>query len=912
MVLRSPRSWNDASQLLRSPVDDPRFGLDALIGALNTLDQAKALQEMQTSQRDMAQAQRDQIQAARKDQRRARTQAAHVGGLAGGGGAPHGNLSGGGAGNGVIPRDVVVPDAIKRGNPNIDRAVNFNLSQTNPHAASLAGDLRANGINVPTNAAESIAAAFRSSQQQMPTQESIRSLVASMMPAGMARPSSGGSNPLADRIVNAVRNATGAIRSNPLQQPSVMETKPATRAFPGRGVPPGGGPATGAPTGTPPSTMPGRQQTPTGTRTPAGGQMTDDGWNNLRNRKPDTTPPSGPWDYAGSGQTSLTPTPDSIAAMARQRMASGNMNGLAQDVMSQVMQSVGQQQGVGGLPTADALVAAIRQAAMSNPAANGTTPANGQYRTITDPRTGQPMVIALPQTGSGPQGSFDPNAAWPGSGAPIAPPGTNPQMNIVADPNSRSGYTGGVGAPQGAIQSNVANNGVSWDNVNQYDPILVDAQNKYGVPASLLKAMMVIETGGANVCRGGDGTGGGASCGPMQVKGDIWNGLAGCYDQSDVTCNIMTAAALLKQGYDQTGSWEGAIRSVYFTQTDTGTGITQDQYVAEAMRLMSVVDAAAPGGGTAPAPNGQYPQAGLGGTGGPLLGAPVGTSAPANQPAIPGSNALLPGGTFDPSKVFPGSGALMDPAVVAAAKAQRDGLAPPPANINVIGGGGGPAGPVPIDTTVAPLVIDNNPNLRTSFGPNAEPVATENPQTTSYLDSLIPGGSASYLAQTNGPNGKGPYGFKDQVGVGQYCNYWDWNCDAHTGLDILTNGSQEFNSLVSGKVVCTGEGSNVADTTRSGYSCGSYPDLSQGGGVGNLTIQTEDGAMVTYGHTKTSYYNVGDQVQFGQPIGMSGYDSGWHVHLEVRLPIAPDGGYVLVDPNVYFNNGYCDRGFCAY
>lgn len=48
-------------------------------------------------------------------------------------------MSGGGGETPGIPSGVEVPDLIKRLNPNIDRALNFDLASTNPHAAGLLG-----------------------------------------------------------------------------------------------------------------------------------------------------------------------------------------------------------------------------------------------------------------------------------------------------------------------------------------------------------------------------------------------------------------------------------------------------------------------------------------------------------------------------------------------------------------------------------------------------------------------------------------------------------------------------------------------------------------------------------------------------------------------------------------------------
>jgi murein DD-endopeptidase MepM/ murein hydrolase activator NlpD len=71
------------------------------------------------------------------------------------------------------------------------------------------------------------------------------------------------------------------------------------------------------------------------------------------------------------------------------------------------------------------------------------------------------------------------------------------------------------------------------------------------------------------------------------------------------------------------------------------------------------------------------------------------------------------------------------------------------------------------------------------------------------------------------------------------------------------------------------------------------------------------GAVVVYGHMKSSNYQAGDQVTAGHPVGLSGTAVIPHVHLDVLLPVGTNGEYMLVDPNLYFNNYYCDRGYCV-
>lgn len=522
--------------------------------------------------------------------------------------------------------------------------------------------------------------------------------------------------------------------------------------------------------------------------------------------------------------------------------------------------------------------------------------------------SGTRMPTSIP--GGAPQGSFiDENwdqlltaKPWP----------TSPESQIWREtenriygnpavtqlPNTGTSQPGYVGQP-GKLGS------YGNQTIDQWDDAFIAAGTKYGVDPTLLKAMMEIESGGngnlsLDDCRYNDGTGI-PSCGPMQIKPDIWGRVASVPEQ------IEQAAKILADGVNsgQYATHRDALFGIYFPGNDPN-GTTQGSYGARVDELQRQMGPYTPGGpGTGGTPSTIPPTQGGPGTGGIPAGQP-----PVDGPWFPGANMPIPGhGTPFPgfpgsNVIIPGHGPSMGqqpPGPTSGIPGQvTPGQVPP--NVNIIKPPD--TGTLPLNPVQPVITLNNNPSLRTQWGPNTEPVITENQSTVGWMDLLAPGLSATYLADPNA------YGFKEDQGIAMYCDYWDWSCTAHTGIDIGTNGSTQFNSLVSGKVVCTGAGSNQADTTRSGYSCGSYEDV--GGGIGNLTVETPDGAMVTYGHTRSSMYGVGQQVQAGQPLGMSGNNNGYHTHIEVRLPIAPDGGYVLVDPNAYFGGYYCDKGYCPF
>ena len=90
--------------------------------------------------------------------------------------------------------------------------------------------------------------------------------------------------------------------------------------------------------------------------------------------------------------------------------------------------------------------------------------------------------------------------------------------------------------------------GGDWSGVDQWNAQIQAAANQYGVPANLIKSVMKLESGGANL-----GMNGAGAVGPMQVVASIWGGLG--YNLNDPGQNIMAGAAILKQMYDSYSGW---------------------------------------------------------------------------------------------------------------------------------------------------------------------------------------------------------------------------------------------------------------------------------------------------------------------------------------------------------------------
>ncbi len=129
--------------------------------------------------------------------------------------------------------------------------------------------------------------------------------------------------------------------------------------------------------------------------------------------------------------------------------------------------------------------------------------------------------------------------------------------------------------------------------------------------------------------------------------------------------------------------------------------------------------------------------------------------------------------------------------------------------------------------------------------------------------------------------------------------YRDWgggDIEFHKGVDFGVPHGTEICSVADGTVVKTYTA--CTHDYPKDYGCGC------GGNYGNyVDILTEDGQYyITYGHMSEVYVNVGDKIQNGQVVGLSGctgWSTGNHLHLEMRL------GYEqgeLIDPLTYIQD----------
>lgn len=486
-----------------------------------------------------------------------------------------------------------------------------------------------------------------------------------------------------------------------------------------------------------------------------------------------------------------------------------------------------------------------------------------------------------PQAPQAPQLPAIPNGTtpFPQQGAPsttggVAPQGGLPPIPAPGVPTPPGGAPAAVPGP--AAPTSTAGGLGSYGNasIDKYDSTFLAAGKQYGVDPASLKAMMEIESGGngdypIDQCRS-DGTGV-DSCGPMQIKAIYHGGQAPTTEDQ-----IMQAAGILAdyKSANPGATDRDALFAVYFTGDDPN-GTTQGSYGARFDELVGQIGAAP----VAPA------------------AAPTAVTPGGTTPVIPGSDVRIQ----DAPPADPGTAGAITDAGMGGVSPLIPGAAEPksaiPGNIAApaTSPGGGFNGTVAEETGV--------------MAPNGQPIGTDDLPSRAWADAIVPGGAANST-----------YGFGDDQGISMYCNYRDWSCTQHTGLDIGTGeGSAPINSTSAGTVVCYGEQSAA---NNPGVGCGAYTD--SGGGMdggyvddsgtvhssGNLSVLMPSGAVIIYGHMRSSNYGLGDQVPAGGQIGMSGENNGYHVHAEVQLPIGAGGLYQLVDPNLYYAGGYCSQGFC--
>jgi hypothetical protein len=252
---------------------------------------------------------------------------------------------------------------------------------------------------------------------------------------------------------------------------------------------------------------------------------------------------------------------------------------------------------------------------------------------------GNPAFPNVPRPGG--QGMPSPGG-MPGPGGGSMPA---PGREVVPAPAPPGGggnipapSGGTLGAPTGQIPVGNITGGGSWDSVNQYDAQLSAAAAKHGVDPAMLKAMMIIESGGDP---GAAGAGG--AIGLMQVKPEYWQAEAQSlgYDLYTPEGQIGMAAAILggDVGATRGMSPEEAFVSVYYPtpclDCPGESGHTPRMYLDDMRMYMDIINAA----GGQPTVT-ELPTTGTGGT---LPRQPGGEVAKAPAP-VPGGNVPTGGG----------------------------------------------------------------------------------------------------------------------------------------------------------------------------------------------------------------------------------------------------------------------------
>lgn len=143
-----------------------------------------------------------------------------------------------------------------------------------------------------------------------------------------------------------------------------------------------------------------------------------------------------------------------------------------------------------------------------------------------------------------------------------------------------------------------------WAPVNEYDSYFTQAAEEFGVPANVLKAMAMIESGGVghydangNVIQGCDRYGQGCAIGIMQVKPEVWYdpqdsiGKQIGADPNTPEGNIRLAAKLMADFIKETGSWENAITQKYHPGVGQ-FGLSPDGYVLQVKDYLIELEAA--------------------------------------------------------------------------------------------------------------------------------------------------------------------------------------------------------------------------------------------------------------------------------------------------------------------------------
>jgi murein DD-endopeptidase MepM/ murein hydrolase activator NlpD len=151
------------------------------------------------------------------------------------------------------------------------------------------------------------------------------------------------------------------------------------------------------------------------------------------------------------------------------------------------------------------------------------------------------------------------------------------------------------------------------------------------------------------------------------------------------------------------------------------------------------------------------------------------------------------------------------------------------------------------------------------------------------------------------------FGMGNFDGAGNPLNFYEYGVghgttapNQHTGIDVNVPLGTVIHTPLAGVVRCVGD----AGAGDWGQGCGAFGDTITGG-VGNVTVLTDGGLKITFGHVNQPLVALGQRVEARQAVATSGGMLGPHLHLDVSI-FAPDrvnrsiqlngGDYFLLDP----------------
>ena len=138
--------------------------------------------------------------------------------------------------------------------------------------------------------------------------------------------------------------------------------------------------------------------------------------------------------------------------------------------------------------------------------------------------------------------------------------------------------------------------GFPWADVARWEPMFTEAAGEAHVPPQLIAAMAIVESDANHTWPSGpkqgqviqvdDGFGDGPSVGIMQVKPQLFPSVLPGADAFTPEGNIRFGARLMRIFIDETGSWQNAIRQKYHPGVSPN-GTTPQMYVDTVVSLMN-------------------------------------------------------------------------------------------------------------------------------------------------------------------------------------------------------------------------------------------------------------------------------------------------------------------------------------